>query len=196
MSDFDRAIAANALISHRAAAALWGIDGFNKATPEITIPRGRKYRRSGVRAHESTDLDRCTPPTNARRGRPGIRRLRRVIAGEAHRIEITDSDFELLVIALIREHGLPEPVVHHVLRAADGRFIAEIDLSYPRLKIAIELDGKVHQSDEAFERDRPRQNRIALEGWTILRFTWAMFQDHPEEIVREVHAAIAAAQAR
>jgi len=234
-----------ALISHRAAAALWGIDGFNKATPEVTIPRGRKYRRPGVRTHESTDLDRCSPrqrdgipvtdPSrtlldvarfvgdrrlslavesarrlklttweeliatlvrHARRGRPGIRRLRRVITREAHRTEITDSDFELLVIALLREHGLPEPVVHHVLRAADGAFIAEVDLSYPHLKIAIELDGKVHQTDEAFERDRPRQNRIALEGWTILRFTWALFRDHPEEIVREVRAAIAAAQAR
>jgi Protein of unknown function (DUF559) len=234
----------DALISHRAAAALWGLEGFNKATPEVTIPRGRKYRRTGVRTHESTDLDRCsarhrqgipvTDPSrtlldlarfvgdrrlhraiesarrlhlatwselvavlarHARRGRPGIRRLRRVIAAHAHREEITDTDFELLVLTLLVEHGLPEPVVHHELRAADGRLVAEIDLAYPHLKIAIELDGKVHQTDDAFERDRPRQNRIALEGWTILRFTWATFRDHPEDILREVRAAIRAAQA-
>ena len=30
----------------------------------------------------------------------------------AHREEITDSDFELLVLALMREAGLPEPVLH------------------------------------------------------------------------------------
>ena len=91
---------------------------------------------------------------------------------------------------MLVEHALPEPVVHHELRAVDGRLLAEIDLAYPHLKIAIELDGKVHQSVEVFERDRPRQNRIALEGWTILRFTWATFRDRPEEIVTEVRAAI------
>ena len=54
-----------ALVSHRAAAALWGIEGFSKA-PEVTIPRGRKYRRTGVRTHESTDLDRCTHTRSTR----------------------------------------------------------------------------------------------------------------------------------
>jgi hypothetical protein len=39
-----------------------------------------------------------------------------VIAANAHRDEVTDSDFELLVVALLLEHGLPEPVVHHELR--------------------------------------------------------------------------------
>jgi hypothetical protein len=231
--------------SHRAAAALWGIDGFNRTTPEVTIPRGLRYRRPTVRTHESTDLDRCdsrtrdgipvTDPSrtlldvarfvddrrltravesarrqgltswpeliavlakHARRGRPGIRRLRRVIAANAHREEITDSDFELLVLALLLEHGMPEPTIHHIIRRSDGTFVAEIDLAYPHLRIAIELDGRVHQTDEVFERDRPRQNRIALEGWIILRFTWATYRDHPEDIVREVAAAIRAAQRR
>jgi very-short-patch-repair endonuclease len=234
-----------AVASHRAAAALWGLDGFNKGTPEITIPRGRRYRRHGVRSHESTDLDRCdvrvrsgipvTDPArtlldlgrfigddrlaravesarrlrltdwseliatlarHARRGRPGVRRLRRTIARHAHRSEVTDSDFELLVISLLLEHDLPEPVLHYALRTADGSFVAEIDLTYPGLRIAIELDGAVHRDGEVFERDRPRQNRIVLEGWVVLRFTWATFRDRPEEIVRQVTAAIRAARGR
>jgi len=41
-----------------------------------------------------------------------------------------------------------------------------------------------------FERDRPRQNQIALEGWIILRFTWATFVNNPQSIVDEVSAAI------
>ena len=86
--------------------------------------------------------------------------------------------------------------MHFELRSVDGVLIAEIDLAYPHLKIAIELDGKVHQADDVFERDRPRQNRIALEGWIILRFTWATFRDRTDEIVREVRAAIRAATAR
>lgn len=229
-----------ALASHRSAAALWGLDGFGQGTPELTIPRNRRFRRRGARIHESSDLALAgmrtregipvTDPSrtlldlarflgddrlllaiesarrleltswpeliavlakHARQGRPGIRRLRRVIAANVHRDEVTDSGFELLFLALLREHGLPEPVLHHRLLSSDGTLLAEIDLALPELRIAIELDGSVHRTRDVFERDRPRQNRIALEGWTILRFTWATFVADPQRIVAEVRAAIA-----
>jgi very-short-patch-repair endonuclease len=226
------------MASHLCAAALHGIPGFARATPEISIPRGNRYRREGVRSHESTDLDRCArqpisgvPTTDlpralldvgryvgdrrlhrsiewarrergitwsdlirtlarhARRGRPGIQRLRRVISANAHRAEVTDSDFELLVLALLREHGLPEPVLH--FRVLNGtRFVAEIDLAYPNLKIAIELDGSHHLEADVRERDLPRQNDLVLLGWTVLRFTWDRFATHPEAIVGEIRAAL------
>lgn len=133
----------------------------------------------------------ATLAKHARRGRPGIRRLRRVIARNLHRSEVTDSTFELLVIALLLEHGLPEPVLHHRLLSGDGRLLAEIDLAYPALKVAIELDGAAHRDRDVFERDRPRQNGIVLEGWLILRFTWKDFVTNPEAIVAEVRRAIA-----
>ena len=125
---------------------------------------------------------------HARRGRPGVRRLRRVIAANAHREEITDSDFELLVLALLLEAGLPEPELHH--RVMDGeRFVAEVDLAYPALRIAIELDGRVHLDEEVRELDLPRQNDLLLSGWIVLRFTWRRFQQRPDSIVAEVRDA-------
>lgn len=233
----------DALASHRCAAALWGFEGFARGTPELSVPRGQRFRRAGARVHESTDLDRAgrrvrdgipvTDPArtlldvarrvsddrllraiesarrlhlttwsgvvvtlakHARRGRPGIQRLRRVIAANIHREEITDSDFELLVLALLVEHGLPEPVVHHVLLGPDGRHLAEVDLAYPALRIAIELDGGDHQRRDVFERDRPRQNGIVLEGWIVLRFTWEAFVNRPHEIVESVRSAVALAR--
>lgn len=229
--------------SHRAAAALWGFEGFTKSTPEVTVPRGVRLRRANVRVHSSTDLElagrrvrsgiEVTDPSrtvldlarrlgdrrlletiesarrlrltswsellatlakHARRGRPGIRRLRRVIAANIERDEVTDSNLELLMLALLREHGLPDPVLHHRLIGPDGRLIAEIDLAYPQLRLAIELDGSVHQEREVFERDRPRQNGIVLQGWTILRFTWRDVMDHPDEVVASIRAAIALAE--
>lgn len=45
-----------AVASHRTAAALWGLDGCRPGIPEVTVPRGGRYRPPGVRVHESTDL--------------------------------------------------------------------------------------------------------------------------------------------
>jgi very-short-patch-repair endonuclease len=132
---------------------------------------------------------------HARRGRPGIARLRRVILANADRDEVTDSDLELIALAVIREHGLPEPVLHH--RVLDGdRFVAEVDLAYPHLRIAIELDGAVHLDRQVRERDLPRQNDLVLLGWTILRFTWDRLQTRPDLVIAEITAAIRAAELR
>jgi predicted transcriptional regulator of viral defense system len=230
-----------ALASHYAAAALHGIPGIGRGTPELSIPRGTEHRRRDVRVHTSSDLDRCSrvlidgvPTTDisrtildiarrssddhvlramewarrsdraswsmlistlahhARRGRPGIQRMRRVISEHAHREEITDSDFELLTLALMREAGLPEPELH--LRVFDGdRFVAEVDLGYPLLKIAIELDGSIHLDEAVRERDLPRQNDLILLGWTVLRFTWKRFTERPDLVVAEIRAALRAA---
>jgi very-short-patch-repair endonuclease len=129
---------------------------------------------------------------HARKGRPGIRRLRRMILANADRAVITDSDFELLVLSLLREHALPEPVLHH--RVFDGdRFVAEVDMAYPAHRIAIELDGAVHLEAAVRERDLPRQNDLVLLGWTVLRFTWQRFVDRPDLVVAEVRAALRAA---
>lgn len=50
-----------AVASHRSVAALWNLDGCRRGQPEVTVPRGHWYRRSGIRVHESTDLDRVRP---------------------------------------------------------------------------------------------------------------------------------------
>lgn len=53
----------------------------------------------------------------------------------------------------------------------DGHRYA-IDIAFPGLRIAIEIDGfKFHSSREAFDNDREKQNRLVLAGWRVLRFT-------------------------
>jgi hypothetical protein len=131
---------------------------------------------------------------HARRGRPGIRRLRRVILANVEREEVTDSDFELLVLGLLAEAGLPTPDLHHRVHV-DGRFVAEVDLAYPALRIAIELDGKVHLHPEVRELDLTKQNDLVLGGWVILRFSYERFRRRPEQVVAEISAAIATARA-
>ena len=122
-------------------------------------------------------------------GRPGVVRLREVILANCDRDEITDSDFELLALSLLREHDLPEPVLHHKV-FDEGRFVAEVDLAFPRLKIAIELDGSHHLEADVREKDLPRQNDLVLLGWTVLRFSWKRFTERPDLVIAEIRAAI------
>ncbi len=131
---------------------------------------------------------------HARRGRGGVQRLRRVLVANAHREEITDSDLELLLLGLLAEAGLPEPEVHHRIWA-DGRVVVEVDLAYPELRLAIEIDGRIHLREDIWNRDLPRQNYLVLQGWTVLRFNADRLLDHPEHVVAEIRAAIFRARA-
>lgn len=52
-----------AVASHRSAAALWGLRGFDRAQLEISVPRARNPRsRGGLIVHRSSDLALVMPP--------------------------------------------------------------------------------------------------------------------------------------
>jgi very-short-patch-repair endonuclease len=58
-------------------------------------------------------------------------------------------------------------------------------------KLAIELDGRLyHSGSEVFETDRWRENLLILDGWCVLRFTSAMIDEPPEEVIAMVRAAL------
>ena len=51
------AIGPSAVVSHRSAAALWGLDGFGPGWIELSVDRQRFHRLPGVIVHRSTDVD-------------------------------------------------------------------------------------------------------------------------------------------
>jgi very-short-patch-repair endonuclease len=66
-----------------------------------------------------------------------------------------------------------------------------IDIAFKQRKLAIEIDGRLHETDEdLFESDRWRQNALVADGWRVLRFTWTMLRDHPEIFVRAILEAL------
>ncbi len=66
-----------------------------------------------------------------------------------------------------------------------------IDIAFPHLKLAIEIDGRLHEEDEdLFESDRWRQNALVADGWRVLRFTWRMLNEHPEVVVAAIRQAL------
>jgi very-short-patch-repair endonuclease len=84
---------------------------------------------------------------------------------------------------------LPTARRNHPL-VIDGRRLW-LDLAYPELLIAIEIDGKAfHVLAEDWEDDLDRQNAIMLAGWLVLRFTARAIRDDPEGCVERVRRAI------
>ena len=66
-----------------------------------------------------------------------------------------------------------------------------VDILFRKLRLVIEIDGRLyHTGAEVFETDRWRQNLLVLDGWWMLRFTWTMIEERPEEVIAMVREAI------
>jgi len=68
-----------------------------------------------------------------------------------------------------------------------------VDVGFPKQKVAVEVDGFAFHSDsDDFHQDRRRQNAIALAGWQVLRFTWLDLTEYPDRVIAEILHAISA----
>lgn len=66
-----------------------------------------------------------------------------------------------------------------------------IDIAFPAMRLAVEIDGRLHEDDlSVFENDRYRQNRLVAEGWTVLRFTWAMLVTQPDYVIGMIRSEL------
>jgi very-short-patch-repair endonuclease len=111
---------------------------------------------------------------------------------------------KLLIDSRDEPWSAAERLGHRILRASrltgwetnfpvflEGR-LYYIDIAFPHVKLAIEIDGRLHEEDQdLFESDRWRQNALVADGWRVLRFTWEMLRDHPDIVVAAILQAIA-----
>jgi very-short-patch-repair endonuclease len=68
---------------------------------------------------------------------------------------------------------------------------ATLDLAFPDVLLAIEIDGWAwHTDPERFQVDRRRQNALVTAGWTVLRFTWADLVERPAQVLATVVSAL------
>lgn len=72
-----------------------------------------------------------------------------------------------------------------------------IDCAFTAEKVGIEFDGRAKYGEDArsihssLARERERQRHLEAEGWHIIRVGWHDL-DHPDELVAQVRAALAA----
>lgn len=97
---------------------------------------------------------------------------------------------ERLAHRLLREAGLRGWVANLRVQVAGRTYF--LDIGFRRQRLALEIDGLAyHSGAAAFEADRERQNALLLDGWRVLRLTWAMLTNHPDRVIAMITALLA-----
>lgn len=143
---------------------------------------GAKLMDSALQRHaELPQLWRAHLRNKGRHGSPTARRLLQAASDGAR------SEAERLLVKLLRDAGITGWKANYPV----GGY--KVDVAFPKQKVAIETDGwAFHSSQEDFQNDRERQNKIALLGWQVLRFTWLDLTEYPERVLALIRRAISA----
>lgn len=203
------ALGAGAVLSHLAAACLWGLLDWSHDSPvDVTIPThsGRR-KRHGIRVHRSLSLDaRCSavrsniPVTTVRRTLLDLPRVTTpaVVRNAIRAAEqagwrlalpggvlLTRSELEGRFLALCRRYGIPLPEVNVRI----GRFVA--DFLWRRERIVVETDGwEFHRGRSAFEHDHERDLWLQAEGYEVVRLTHRQIAENPRSAATSVQAVL------
>lgn len=113
-------LSVDGLASHRAAAALWRIDGFSENIVEVVVAEGRQKRRSNFTVHRSKHFDLAGATT--RRGLPVTGAARTVldVAAVVGRNRLETTVDAALRQRLVTWQSLFSVVVRHSARGRDG----------------------------------------------------------------------------
>jgi very-short-patch-repair endonuclease len=143
---------------------------------------GAKLMDSALQRHaELPQLWRAHLRNKGRYGSPAARRLLQAASDGAR------SEAERLLVKLLRDAGITGWKANYPV----GGY--KVDVGFPKQKVAVETDGwAFHSSQEDFQNDRERQNKIALLGWQVLRFTWLDLTEYPQRVLAEIRRAISA----
>ncbi|MGN8553992.1 UNVERIFIED_CONTAM: hypothetical protein OHV15_15540 [Microbacterium sp. SLM126] len=162
----------------RQAGTLWRLDDLIAAAEFLLCDRGRPQIASNEELIAEVEA-----MGDVRRGV-----LRRALA---HARGGVRSPRETHLRLLLVRAGLPEPEVNWVLHDQRGAAVAELDLAYPRWRVAPEYDGRVHAEDASqFARDADRWDLIRGHGWDHVRILNHHMRDGGRAAVMRVRDAL------
>jgi hypothetical protein len=119
---------------------------------------------------------------------PGVRVLTRIME-ERPNGKAARSTLELDLLRLIRKCDLPLPERNFDVYVDGEHF--EIDLAYVPVLGAIEADSrKWHSTATQKAKDKRRQDRLELAGWTFVRITSADVYGRPEWVVEQIRGLL------
>jgi very-short-patch-repair endonuclease len=86
---------------------------------------------------------------------------------------------------------VPRPEVNVWLILDDGHAV-KADFLWRGERLVVETDGRAsHGTRQAFEDDRLRDQRLAVAGYRVVRFTWRQVLDEPARVAGVVKRLLA-----
>jgi hypothetical protein len=128
---------------------------------ETALPRQLATIFEAAERERVLDMRKVDELRDRSRGRAGLKPLNSLIAQFEEPPPHIRSKLERRFFALCRKAGLPEPAVN----ACSWSF---------------------HRTRQAFERDRARDVRLQVLGFTVLRFTWRQLAQEPGALIAAV----------
>lgn len=178
------------------------IRGIPVTTPErtivdcsarLTVAEIGRMTDDGIR-RRIVQLERLRTCVGGLRAAPGRHpaKVRAVLALRLPGYDAGESGLQMRFVRALVRDGCPEPVLEHPVTVGGRRY--RIDLAYPDVRLAIEVDGyEVHNTRGAFDHDRARGNDLVAAGWTLLRFTSVMSDSDAAAQVRAMFVRLGAA---
>jgi len=105
--------------------------------------------------------------------------------------QVTRSELERRLVDLCESAALPSPRANFRIDLGDGAL--EVDFYWPSARLIVETDGfETHATRAQFERDRRRDQRLTLAGYTVIRFTWRQLEEAPHRVSATIASLLAA----
>ncbi|MEN8041675.1 MAG: type IV toxin-antitoxin system AbiEi family antitoxin domain-containing protein, partial [Actinomycetota bacterium] len=124
----------------------------------------------------------------ARRGKPGIAKLRRILDERAD-LPHNGTPLERAGIQLLIDAGFTDFVQECPIPWAPHR---RFDIAFPSERLAVEWDSKRwHTLKAAFQQDRERDREVVEHDWRILRFTWEDVHNNPSSVITSISSVLA-----
>ena len=104
----------------------------------------------------------------------------------------SESVGESRLRVLMHDHGLPVPVLQHVVNDARG-FVGRTDFYFPDHRTVVEFDGLTkYGSLETLVQEKLREDRLRALGLQVVRIVWADLS-HPPAVITRIRQAFARA---
>jgi very-short-patch-repair endonuclease len=198
----------DAVLSHRSAAALWGLLPPDDGPVDVSLPsRSGRRKRQGVRVHRPKSLG--PSETTKRRGIPVTSPARTltdlrpaVSAGEFRRAvrqadflglatgtgvdsDKTRSELERRFLWLCHRHRLSMPAVNMRVGALT------VDFCWVEERLVVETDGyQSHRGRAAFEDDRERDLMLRALGYEVQRLSYRQVFHESAQVAAVLYAAL------
>jgi len=176
----------DAVLSHRSAAAHWGIRPTSRTTIDVTVPHDTRSSKLICRHVSTLPSDEIT----VKEGIP-VTAVPRTIFDLAatEPVDERKSRFEERFTPFLTRHALPRARYNQWILVGEKRF--QVDCLWPDQRQIVELDGwEGHRTRTAFREDRARDRRLRVAGYGVTRLTWNQLDDEPETVASDLRVLL------